>query len=95
MTMHLEVPKSSGRYLWCTLECVKQKKVSILLQKALTFVPRVKLCHKKNQFEGHNHLLFTIEVFKLPTALPQGQLAEVPLYFHIFTKKVGGITILA
>jgi len=32
----------------------------------------------------------TIEVFRLPTALPQGQLAEVPLYFEIFTIKVGG-----
>ena len=74
----------------CALECVKQKKVSILLQKALTFVPRVKLCYKKIQFEGHNHLLFRIEVFRLPTALPQGQLAEVPLYFEIVNVKVGG-----
>ena len=53
------------------------------------------LLQKKIQFEGHNHLLFTIEVFRLPTALPQGQLAEVPLYFEIFTIKVGGITIRA
>ena len=41
-------------------------------------------------FEGHNHLQFWNEVFRLPTALPQGQLAEVPLYFEIFTIKVDG-----
>ena len=37
-----------------------------------------------------NPTSFEIEVFRLPTALPQGQLAEVPLYFEIFTIKVVG-----
>ena len=72
------------------LECVKWQKVSVLHQKPLTFVPVVKVCYKKIWFEGHNHLQFWNEVFRLPTALPQGQLAEVPLYFDIFTIKVGG-----
>ena len=30
------------------------------------------------------------KVFQLPTALPQGQFAEVPLYFRFFTTKVVG-----
>ena len=50
----------------------------------------VKGCRKKILFEGHNHLQFWNEVFRLLTALPQGQLTEVPLYFEIFTIKVGG-----
>ena len=50
----------------------------------------VKVCYKKIWFEGHNHLQFWNEVFRLPTALPQGQQAEVPLYLEIFTVEVGG-----
>ena len=48
----------------------------------------VKAFYKKIRFEGHNHLQFWNEVFRLPTALPQGQLAEVPLYFKIFIVKI-------
>ena len=61
-----------------------------ITSKSTYFCPKGQALLQKNQFEGHNHLLFRIEVFRLPTPLPQGQLAEVPLYFEIFTIKVGG-----
>ena len=54
------------------------------------FCPKGQCLLQQIWFEGHNHLQFWNEVFRLPTALPQGQLAEVPLYFEIFTIKVVG-----
>ena len=56
-----------------------EKKFRYYFKKHLLLSQGSRFVTIKIRFEGHNHLQFWKEVFRLPTTLPQGHLAEVPL----------------